>query len=452
MSSETTKLDDSIIAEIKHLIWESSLKDEVFNRWTQGFVFSEHEPTALVQHNGGPCAVIAPVQGFLLRNALFSENAREDLSTVSGGEAREYLVQALGDILVQVSSGSFCILSLDQPESQTHGAANEEQGPEEENAARKHDTGESSCKRQRLDQESFHSRIRCTKCKDEESMRTNLKSKMDDFQNNNGVLLYLYSLVLTKGLDQIKNEVEDPGQPLIDGIHGHGSQVLINLMITGKAVNNVWDDEKEVSGLKLQGIPRQAVIGFLTYMEHLRYCEVGWYLKNPKYPVWLLASETHITVLFSREKSLVVSETPQSSARQVFQRFDPEGNGFISTSLLEDLMNTLGLVSDKEYVDIMKEKLDAENLGIITLSSFMEEFYPGDTKQEVPEAIKLYHYNGISRSCLNNMVKYTSGTATLQDELEIQIITDVSPIKLCLMTKWPTIDLQWEGNHIPSLN
>ncbi|KAL3831441.1 hypothetical protein ACJMK2_023192 [Sinanodonta woodiana] len=450
MSSETTKLDDGVIAEIKQLIWESSLKDEVFNQWTQGFVFSEHEPTALVQHNGGPCAVIAPVQGFLLSNALFSENAREDLSTVSGEEAQEYLVQALGDILVQVSSGSFCVLSLDQSEPQTHGAA--DQGPEEDNAAQKNDTGESSCKRQRLDQESFHSQIRCTKCEDEESMRTSLKSKMNDFQNNNGVLLYLYSLVLTKGLEQIKNEVEDPGQSLIDGVHGHGSQSLINLMITGQAVNNVWDNDKDVSGLKLRGIPRQAVIGFLTYMEHLRYCEVGWYLKNPKYPIWLLASETHISVLFSREKSLVVTETPQSNARQMFQRFDPEGNGFISTSLLGDLMSTLDLVSDKEYVNIMMEKLDAENLGIITLSSFMEEFYSGDTRQEVPEAIKLYHYNGIPRSCLNNKVKYISGTAVLQDELEVQIFTDVSPIKLCLMTKWPTIDLQWEGNHIPSLN
>ena len=27
--------------------------------------------------------------------------------------------------------------------------------------------------------------------------------------------------------------------------------------------------------------------------------QVGWYLKNPKYPVWLLGSETHLTVVFS---------------------------------------------------------------------------------------------------------------------------------------------------------
>jgi len=27
--------------------------------------------------------------------------------------------------------------------------------------------------------------------------------------------------------------------------------------------------------------------------------QVGWHLKNPLYPIWLLGSETHLTVLFS---------------------------------------------------------------------------------------------------------------------------------------------------------
>lgn len=36
---------------------------------------------------------------------------------------------------------------------------------------------------------------------------------------------------------------------MIDPIHGHGSQSLINLLITGKAVSNVWDNDKDISGL-----------------------------------------------------------------------------------------------------------------------------------------------------------------------------------------------------------
>lgn len=35
-----------------------------------GFCFSKDEPTALVQTDGGPCAVIAPVQAFILKSII----------------------------------------------------------------------------------------------------------------------------------------------------------------------------------------------------------------------------------------------------------------------------------------------------------------------------------------------------------------------------------------------
>lgn len=38
-----------------------------------GFTFEgDEEPTALLQYDGGPCAVIVPVQAFILKNLLFS--------------------------------------------------------------------------------------------------------------------------------------------------------------------------------------------------------------------------------------------------------------------------------------------------------------------------------------------------------------------------------------------
>lgn len=35
-----------------------------------GFEFSQDEPSALIQKEGGPCGVIAPVQAFLLKILL----------------------------------------------------------------------------------------------------------------------------------------------------------------------------------------------------------------------------------------------------------------------------------------------------------------------------------------------------------------------------------------------
>ena len=48
-------------------------------------MFSEDESTALVQQEGGPCAVIAPVQSFLLKNILFSNShKKEDWRRIGG--------------------------------------------------------------------------------------------------------------------------------------------------------------------------------------------------------------------------------------------------------------------------------------------------------------------------------------------------------------------------------
>lgn len=52
--------------------------------------------------------------------------------------------------------------------------------------------------------------------------------------------------------------------------------------------------------LALKGICRRCEVGFLTVLERLRYCEVGSYLKNPKFPVWVVGSETHLTGWFKK--------------------------------------------------------------------------------------------------------------------------------------------------------
>lgn len=52
----------------------------------------------------------------------------------------------------------------------------------------------------------------------------------------------------------------------------------------------------------------------------------------------------------------------------------------------------------------MRKKLDPENLEIILLNAFMDEFFPED-KRSVPDTFDLMHYNGIPGSNINNKVK-----------------------------------------------
>lgn len=104
-----------------------------------------------------------------------------------------------------------------------------------------------------------------------------------------------------------------------------------------------------ISISELRGIDKQNPIGFLALLEHLCYCEVGTFLKSPSYPIWVLGSETHLTVLFSTEKRLVSPETPADQAKRVFRKFDPEGNDFIPANLLQDVLAELGLVTDTNW-------------------------------------------------------------------------------------------------------
>ena len=53
----------------------------------------------------------------------------------------------------------------------------------------------------------------------------------------------------------------------------------------------------------------------------------------------------------------------------------------------------------------MVEKMDPEQLGIITLQSFMETFFPNPSGTEVVQSFQLYHANGLKRSCPNNKVR-----------------------------------------------
>lgn len=54
------------------------------------------------------------------------------------------------------------------------------------------------------------------------------------------------------------------------------------------------------------------------------------------------------SVLFSDERKLVNPETSSEQARRIFKSFDPDGNNFISSDRLQDVLKALDLVSEPE--------------------------------------------------------------------------------------------------------
>ncbi|XP_026638888.1 ubiquitin carboxyl-terminal hydrolase MINDY-3 isoform X2 [Microtus pennsylvanicus] len=416
--SEVTK-------ELLELVWGTKsspgLSDTIFCRWTQGFVFSESEGSALEQFEGGPCAVIAPVQAFLLKKLLFSSE-KSSWRDCSEEEQKELLCHTLCDILESAcdSSGSYCLVSWLRGRT-TEETASIAGSPAQSSCQVEHS---SALAVEELGFERFHALIQKKSFRTVSELKDAVLDQYSMWGNRFGVLLFLYSVLLTKGIENIKNSIEDANEPLIDPVYGHGSQSLINLLLTGHAVSNVWDGDRECSGMQLLGIHEQAAVGFLTLMEALRYC---------------------------KDMALVAPEAPSEQARRVFQTYDPEDNGFIADSLLEDVMKALDLVSDPEYINLIKNKLDPEGLGIILLGPFLQEFFP-DQGSSGPESFTVYHYNGLKQSNYNEKVMYVEGTAVVMGFEDPMLQTDDTPIKRCLQTKWPCIELLWTTERSPSLN
>uniref|UniRef100_A0A452E981 Ubiquitin carboxyl-terminal hydrolase MINDY n=1 Tax=Capra hircus TaxID=9925 RepID=A0A452E981_CAPHI len=424
--------------ELMELVWGTNsspgLSDTIFCRWTQGFVFSESEGSALEQFEGGPCAVIAPVQAFLLKKLLFSSE-KSSWRDCPEEERKELLCHTLCDILESAgcdNSGSYCLVSWLRGKT-TEETASLSGSPAQSSCQVEHS---SALAVEELGFERFHALIQKRSFRSLAELRDAVLDQYSMWGNKFGVLLFLYSVLLTKGIENIKNEIEDSSEPLIDPVYGHGSQSLINLLLTGHAVSNVWDGDRECSGMKLLGIHEQAAVGFLTLMEALRYCKVGSYLKSPKFPIWIVGSETHLTVFFAKDMALVAPEAPSEQARRVFQTYDPEGKRFYFLLI---------------FINLMKNKLDPEGLGIILLGPFLQEFFP-DQGSSGPESFTVYHYNGLKQSNYNEKVMYVEGTAVVMGFEDPLLQTDDTPIKRCLQTKWPYIELLWTTDRSPSLN
>ncbi|XP_049654671.1 probable ubiquitin carboxyl-terminal hydrolase MINDY-4 isoform X3 [Accipiter gentilis] len=108
---------------------------------------------------------------------------------------------------------------------------------------------------------------------------------------------------------RVRNDFDVLTNRLI-GSHGYCTQELVNLLLTGKAVSNVFNNVIELDSGNgnitiLKGITSRSDIGLLSLFEHYDVCQVGCYLKTPKYPIWLVCSESHFSVLFCLEKDLL---------------------------------------------------------------------------------------------------------------------------------------------------
>eukprot|EP00937_MAST-01D_sp_MAST-1D-sp2_P007074 g7074.t1 len=281
----------------------------------------------LMQHEGGPCGVMAVVQAELVRELLWGDGSGggddgevERLS--AGGDALQgALLSAVARILTRAARGG------------SQAAAGSWRAALVLRSGRGGGGG-GGCP---LDGELF-----VTECDDEEYLRALLGrpsvARQLTQEGGGGAILLACSALLSRGLALVAadvaagvgavagNEGAFPVPPLIDA-HAYCSQELVSLLLLGRAVGQVFDGVRTLGGgggaggggggdgeLRLVGVQERSDVGFLTLVEAYGHAEVGPCLKCPRYPVWVVCSESHYSVLFSVERARV-GRAPVCGAR-----------------------------------------------------------------------------------------------------------------------------------------
>lgn len=298
----------------KSLIFGSSHLTGTFtDPWlSQGFYFKGPSETSkvptlacgLVQSQGGPCGILAVVQAYVLKELLYggekvSATSAERYRILSQPPSETVLKHALIDALTEIVWGigsekrkarvcirnpTIAIVRNTSSKRMPDGSIFKTDGVSE--ALQMFELTTKECVRNIFT--IYHS--------------------MFTEERGFGCVLLLYTLIFTRGISAIESDRDE--QSSLIGAHSYCTQELVNLALIGRARSNVFDGTKDLGGMILRGIDERSNIGFLSLFEHYENLEVGSYLKQPFFPIWVICSESHYTVLWSLEMKAIEQQPP----------------------------------------------------------------------------------------------------------------------------------------------
>lgn len=411
------------------IVFGSNVSKEIITQWChQGFRFSTDGETSLglVQREGGPCGVLAPVQAMVLKYLFFEHTEGQDGPSSTGNLASSSgsmdfcddldrtlifsdvsrtraLLSAMAEILWLVGGKKKAVVAVLNAAT----LLSEYGGKEEE---------QDEAISQRLEGISLHSAVDLQRLlkiytfTSISSLLHQLGNLLPIFRSRVGALLFLFSALLSRGLEAIQLDRDDPGQPLVTAPFGHASQEIVNLLICGHAVPEVFDGNMDVGGgMTVKGIPSKVEVGFLTLLEAFKYCTVGQFLKRPKWPIWVVGSESHYTVLFALKCNIQDENELEDRERQIRQAFDSHdqsgGGGFIVANSVQQLVRDMKISMPRDMLDnlcsnefvVWNEFWQALHQIEKSKGGLKNTDAAGGTKQ-----FEIYHFNGIAKTVGNS--------------------------------------------------
>ncbi|GAA6214105.1 protein FAM188B isoform X1 [Lates japonicus] len=286
-------MDERTATELKAVLLGSSLNCFSVEWRNQGFAFSETHDLryGIVQKKGGPCGVLASIQAFVLKKLLFEkiESSSAGLQRLrpSSNTRRNCLVLAAAEILWR--------------------AGEEKQATVAISSGRNHFTPAGHYKA-----EGVLEKITCFTVDSIKDLQLLLEQHIEQFETGAlGCILLTVSAVLSRSIEKVREDMDMPTNTLI-GAHGYCTQELVNLLLCGRAASNVFDNDMELDSgngnvTLLKGIKSQCEVGLLSLFEHYDICQVGANLKTPNYPIWVVCSESHFSVLFGLQRELLTN-------------------------------------------------------------------------------------------------------------------------------------------------
>lgn len=173
-----------------------------------------------------------------------------------------------------------------------------------------------------------------------------------------GVLSFVCSVLLSRTPATVREDMDDPCNPLI-GRFGHCSQELVNLMLIGEATSNVFDGTRWLgddpsTGFLVKGVDGDRIgvppVGFLSELEPMRYICVGGLYKHPEFPIWVLGSPTHYTLIFSTrllDSQLSEEARMEQRAKKAFTENSFDEGGLAMGENLGKMLEALGIGTDR---------------------------------------------------------------------------------------------------------
>ncbi|XP_019328927.1 PREDICTED: protein FAM188B2 [Aptenodytes forsteri] len=247
---------------------------------------------ALEAEKGGTRAILMAVQAHIIKYLLFVRNTEythlERLCRISRQEQGEALAVALADTLWAAGGGVRAVICLVTTDIHVMPSGD-------------------------YKADNFTERIQLFEFSEKAAAQEFIFDHINCFkgEGSHGVILFLYSLLFSRTLERVQEDLDCTATPLLKFRFGNitCTQAVLSLLLTGRASPHELDGGQEPGpgGRGIEAWRRRGPVGYLHWGRSQAEQQVCPRLRTPQLPIWLCSITGRHGVLFGTD-SLLLSD------------------------------------------------------------------------------------------------------------------------------------------------